>query len=138
VITEVPPDTPVTTPDATTTVATDGVLLLHVPPALELLKVMDDAWQNTTLPVIAAGNGLTVTIPVMMQPVGAVYVTAVIPTATADIIPDDEPIVAIAVLPLAHVPPAMALVKVAVVPRHSDDEPPMAGGIALTVIMVVT
>ena len=70
-ITEVPPDTPVTTPTALI-VATAGVALLHVPPAVASARVVVEAWHTVVVPVITAGNGLTVTVVVTKQPVGKV------------------------------------------------------------------
>jgi hypothetical protein len=50
-------------------VATAGVALLHVPPAVALLKVVVEPMQTLVVPVMAAGNGLTVTVVVTAQPV---------------------------------------------------------------------
>ena len=61
VIHELPIDTPLTTPELKPTVATVLLLLLHVPPADELLNVVTEPIQIFTGPVIAAGNGLIFT-----------------------------------------------------------------------------
>ena len=70
-ITELPPDTPSTTPDVPT-VATEVVPLLHVPPALPSASVNDEPEQIAPAPVIAGGFGFTVSRAVMKQPVGNV------------------------------------------------------------------
>jgi hypothetical protein len=61
---EVPPDTPVTTPVDETTVATEVVLLPHVPPAGELARVVVEPTQTTAVPVTVAGNAFTLTVMV--------------------------------------------------------------------------
>jgi len=70
-MTEVPPETPVTTPPALI-VATAGVALLHVPPAVASDNVVVKPMHTLVVPVITAGNGLTVTVAVRKQPVGKV------------------------------------------------------------------
>jgi hypothetical protein len=59
-IVAVPVEKPVTTPPAPT-LATDGVALLHVPPPVELLKVVVDPVQTLATPVLFV-VGLTVTL----------------------------------------------------------------------------
>jgi hypothetical protein len=53
-------------------VATAGVALLHVPPAVALLNVVVALTHTLVVPVMAAGSGLTVTVVVTAQPVGSV------------------------------------------------------------------
>jgi len=60
VIITVPAEKPVTTPEAGLTEATDGLLLVHVPPVVASASVVDDATHTVAVPVIAAGTGLTV------------------------------------------------------------------------------
>jgi hypothetical protein len=50
-------------------VATDGVLLLHVPPVVVLLTVVVSPAHTCSVPVMAAGSGFTVTVAVRIQPV---------------------------------------------------------------------
>jgi hypothetical protein len=71
VIMDVPGDTPVTKPDPATTVAMVVVPLLQVPPVVSVNKVVDP-WHTLKVPVIAAGNALTVTTFVLVQPPGSV------------------------------------------------------------------
>lgn len=96
------------------TVATAVLLLLQVPPEVACDKVEDDPMQVFVVPVIAEGAPFTVAIVVTLQPPGAVYVMFAVPTDTPVSMPVDAPIVAIAVAPLVHVPPLVALVSVVV------------------------
>ncbi len=66
-----PAATPVTIPPVLT-VATEVLLLLHVPPEVASESVMDDPSQTDAEPPIAAGNGLTVITTDLKQPVGRV------------------------------------------------------------------
>jgi hypothetical protein len=59
-----------------------------------------------------------------------------VPSAIAATMPLDAPTVAIEVLPLAHVPPVVALPNVIFAPTHTGVEPVMAEGCALTVTTV--
>ena len=61
----VPANTPVTIPVEEPIVATVGVLLLHVPPVVASLNVVVEPSQTVNVPVIPAGDGLTVTIVVV-------------------------------------------------------------------------
>lgn len=65
----VPSATPVTTPLADATVATDVLLLLHVPPGVLLLRVVVVNAQRVSVPVMDGGALLTVTTSVAWQPV---------------------------------------------------------------------
>jgi len=58
-MTELPVDTPVTTPP-TVIVAIAGDALLHVPPAVALLNGVVEPTHTLVVPVMAAGSGLTV------------------------------------------------------------------------------
>ena len=51
--------------------------------------------------------------------------------------PVDEPIVAIVVLPLLHMPPVVASLKVIVLPTQTPGAPKIAGGAAVTVNVMV-
>jgi hypothetical protein len=59
---EVPAEMPETVPEDEPIAATDGLLLVHVPPASALLSVVANPTQALSVPVIAAGRGLTVTV----------------------------------------------------------------------------
>ena len=64
-----PPATPVTVPEDEPTVAVPVLLLLQVPPDVELVRVDVAPAQNTSVPPIAAGLGFTVAIVEVEQPV---------------------------------------------------------------------
>ena len=69
VITGLPEATPPTRPVVTPTVALDASLLLQVPPATALLNcVVDPTHTVLPVPLIADGNGLTVTSTLVLQP----------------------------------------------------------------------
>ncbi len=57
-----------TKPVAGSTVATDEVELLHTPPLTALLSWADEPPHTVLVPVIGAGDGLTVTGIVAVQP----------------------------------------------------------------------
>ena len=68
-ITDVPDETLVTTPDDTSTVATDGLVLTQLPPPIASCRLMVPVAQTAEPPVIVVGNAFTVTITVAVQPV---------------------------------------------------------------------
>jgi hypothetical protein len=67
-ITDVPPETLVTKPVEEPTVATAVLLLLHVPPLIELLNVVVPPLHMRAVPVIAAGDALTESVWVACVP----------------------------------------------------------------------
>ena len=75
VITATPPPaalTPVTMPVPAPTVAVPVALLVHAPPLVASVRVMEDPSQTVEGPEIAVGDGFTVTMAVIRQPVGSV------------------------------------------------------------------
>lgn len=60
-----PRDVPETTPDTIPTLATPGALLVHNPPGVGLLNVVVVPMHKLGDPVMADGNGLTVTVAVV-------------------------------------------------------------------------
>jgi len=114
---------------------TNELGLLHTPPGVALLNVIDDSRHTPAGPVIADGEILIVTSFVAMQPVPNVYVIVTTPEVTPVTWPTVFT-VAIAVLLLLHVPPP-ASVKVIGLPIHAVDGPEMAEGRGLTVIGIV-
>ena len=70
-IDDVPAVTPVTIPFEEPIVAF-ALLLIQVPPVALLLSVVVKPAQTASVPVMFAGNGLTVTTAVAIQPVGNV------------------------------------------------------------------
>ena len=68
----VPGVPPITTPVVRPIEAVPGALLLHVPPAVASLRVIEEPEQTLGNPAIGAGLGYTVTATVSSQPVGNV------------------------------------------------------------------
>jgi hypothetical protein len=71
VIFTLPADTPVTTPEPEPTVAIAVLLLLHVPPPPSLSVVVAPT-HTFVVPDMEDGNGFTVSLLVVLQPVGNV------------------------------------------------------------------
>jgi hypothetical protein len=67
VILALPAETPVTTPEDDT-VATLVVPDVHAPPGGVVLKAVVRPWHTDVLPVMPAGNGLTVIVFVASHP----------------------------------------------------------------------
>lgn len=111
------------------------MLLLHVPPVVVLVNVVDAPAHTLLPPLIAPGAAFTVIVFVAEHPDTA-YVTVDVPGAIAETTPVLV-MVATEVLLLLHVPPAVALDHVIVVPAHAVAEPLIAAGAALTVIVWV-
>jgi hypothetical protein len=129
----VPPDTPVTEPEPEPIVATPGVPLIQVPPPPSV-NVTEDPTHTLPGPEIDDGNIFTVSIAVLIQPVGRVYVIVVLPAIPVVTVPDDDPIVATLVLLLVQVPPVIASVNVVVAPpAHKLSVPPITAGSGFTV-----
>ena len=127
---------PVTTPDELT-VPCDTLLLLHVPPVDVVDKVMVFPMQTGEMPVIAPGKLFTVTVACTLHPVGNTYVITDVPANIPETIPV-EPIVATAVVPLIHVPPAVPSANVEEEPGQTFIVPVIVAGKGLTVRIVVT
>ena len=136
-IVAVPAKTPVTKPLPEPTVATVVVPLLHVPPVVASLKLVVKPAQTFKVPVIAEGNGLTVKIAVVIQPVGKVYVIVALPLATPVITPVPEPAVAIVISLLLQLPPTVTSLNVVVKPEQTLSVPDIDDGSGLTVIIAV-
>ena len=64
---EVPAPTAVTTPVLLTTVATEVVLLLHVPPVVVSVSVVLDPIHSPVVPPMAAGPAVTVKLWIIRQ-----------------------------------------------------------------------
>lgn len=115
----VPAVTPVMVP-LVLIVATDGVLLLQVPPVVVLLTVVVCPTHTCSVPAIAAGSGFTVTVAVRIHPVPSEYVivavaAVVLPVSTPLTVPIPST-VATVVLLLAQVPPAVVVLSDVVAP----------------------
>ena len=105
VIMVVPADNAETIPEEEPTVPTAILLLLHMPPVLVSLKAEVDPEQILVVPVIAPGNGFTVSEYIEKQPPAISWkVIAVVPADTPVIMPVMEPMEATPVLLLLHMP----------------------------------
>lgn len=131
-ITELPASSAVTAPEEEPMMATDPLLLVHVPVPDALVSVVVVPEQSVREPPIAAGSATTVTVRVATQPSADVNVIVVVPAATPVTMPVVASTPAIAVLALPQVPDAV-LVTVVDAPWHIEAVPPIAGGSALTV-----
>jgi hypothetical protein len=100
-----PMPTPVTNPVIESILAMPLFAELHLPPADVLVTVIVDLKQTKVGPPMLAGNGLTVTVVVMKQPAGKVYVIVAVVGATKVTNPVVAFTVATAVLLDVHVPP---------------------------------
>ncbi len=91
------------------------------------------------IPVITAGNALTVIFVVALHPDPMVYMIIAVPAPTPVAIPVAEPIVATEVLLLLHVPPPDAgSENVVFEPAQIVVAPDMADTSVLTVTVAVT
>lgn len=141
-ITSAPTVTPFAVPDVP--IVTLPVLVLHVPPAVpELVYNAEVAWQMVEGPEIvpATARLFTVATTLVVHPSDDVNVMFVVPLPVPVSTPDDEPIVATAVLELDHVPPpGVAFVKVVEALTHilgADGVMASAAAFTVTVTDVV-
>ena len=134
----VPAVTPLTVPVPEPIVATALLLLLQAPNDELFASVVVDATHTVGVPVMVAGNGLTVNTDVVIQPVAVkVYVIIVVPAAAPVTMPVDALTVATDVLLLAHVPVPDVLLNVDVALIQLDSVPSIAVGNGFTVTAVV-
>lgn len=68
----VPATSPVARPDELPIMPLVVLVLLHVPPVVVLVSVVFEPTHTEPAPVMAAGNGLQVTVNVLKQPVPSV------------------------------------------------------------------
>lgn len=132
VIMGVPGARPITTPVALT-VPKVTLLLAHVPPVVVLLSVVVAFWQTFNVPVIAAGNAITVTVLNTVHPEPRVYVILAVPATFPVTTPVEEFTLATVLLPLIQVPPLMPFESVVVALMHTVNVPVTAGKVAFTV-----
>jgi hypothetical protein len=136
-MTTVPGVPPVTIPVPEPTVAIVVLLLLQVPLADALLKVIFKPAQTVDAPDIVPGGAITVIVLVASVPQPVEYLITTVPAIPPVTIPDPEPTVAILVLLVFHVPPAILLLNVRFDPEHTIDAPDIAPGATLVVTVVV-
>jgi hypothetical protein len=108
------------------------LLVLHVPPDVELLR--SDAWptHNTASPAFAVAPVFTDTTAVRTH-TPLVWLIVEVPGLTPDTTPVPELTSAILVLSLIHVPPVVVELKTVVLPLHRLKFPVMTAGVAPTV-----
>jgi hypothetical protein len=105
-------------------------------PLPELVKIVVEASHTEVVPLIADGNGFTVTTALAWQPVDNIYVILEVPEATPVTTPLPVPIVAMAVLPLLQLP-LPELVSVVVEPVQTSELPLIADGNGFTVATII-
>ena len=111
--------------------------LLQEPPVVASVSNVVKPAQTLAVPVIEAGKGLTVTLVVVIQPVGKVYEMVTVPADTPVTTPVPEPTVALLVLLLLQVPPVVASVNAVVKPAHTLVVPVIEAGNGFTVTVIV-
>jgi hypothetical protein len=132
VTTPVPALSPVTTPDASTEIVPLDVL--QVTPVVVVLSVVVAPTQTLSVPVIAAGFGLMVTIAEVVQPVGPVATTVAVPGATPVTIPVVAPTTTVPEPGIVvHVTPVVVDERVILAPTHTLPGPVIVAGAELTV-----
>ena len=133
----VPAVIPVTTPPET--VATEVLLLLHVPPpAASESEVVKPIHAELTPDIVPAeGEAFTVTTAETEQPAADVKLIIEVPVVPPVTSPVEAPIVATVVLLLVHVPAPAASLRLVVPPAHKLSVPEI-GDIASTVTTAIS
>ena len=126
-----PLSTPVVAPIVATPVEPDN----HVPPPASD-NVIEEPLHVDPGPLIADGNGLTVTTVVEGQPTNGVNVMVALPAATPRQIPVEDPVEAIEELELLQLPETVA-VRADELPTQTTVVPDMAEAGVFTVTVVV-
>ena len=136
-MTDVPGIMPVTAPVFTSTVATEVLLLVQVPPGVPSLSGETEPRQTFVFPAIAVGKPFTIMFLLAIQPVDSVYMMLATPVETAVTTPVLATIVAMDVLLQLHVPPVVASLKRVVPPIQRVVVPVIPDGKLFTVTSVV-
>jgi hypothetical protein len=113
-----------------------GLLLLHVPPVVVLASVVWLPAQTVCVPTIAAGIAFTVNGCTALHPVGITYDIVTAAAAT----PVTMPVaftVALVVLLLIQLPPAVVELNAVVAPTHTNGVPVIPAGVVFTVTTLV-
>jgi hypothetical protein len=126
----------VTTPDAEPTVAIVVLPELQVPPVVALLNVVVAPEQIVDAPEMLPGTPMTVTVVVGAVPQPFEYVITAVPGVPPVTEPVSEPMVAIDVLLLLHVPPVIPSLNVRVAVVHTFERPLIGPGLFKTVTSV--
>lgn len=118
---------PVSDPVVALIVPIDGVEVLHVPPLLLLVSVVDEPTQTVSVPPIADGVGYTETTNVEKQPELIVYEIVAVPAEGPPTKPGANT-TATEELLLLQVPPSVVVDKVVVPPTQIEAEPVIGAG----------
>lgn len=131
---------PVSTPVPPAAIMPALVLLtLQLPPGVGSLRFIVEPAQTEFGPLIIPGKGLTVTVAVIRQPVGKVYVMVEWPTNATDpavTVPLVDPTVATTLLLVLQVPPGLASLSVIDNPEQIGVTPAIGKGSGFTVTTV--
>lgn len=136
-ITMVPEAIPLTTPVPGTTDATEGLLLVQIPPMVGSVSVILSPTHTCVGPLIGPGAAITVTVVVAAQP-PAVYDISVVPLLMPVTRPEVETTVATVGVILLQAPPPTPSLSVRVEPTQILPAPVIAVGTGFTVITTVT
>ena len=131
----IPPDTPVTIPEAEPMVAINVLLIAQLPGPAASVNVPVEPTHTFVAPDIGAGAGATVTIKVAEQE-PTIYDITDVPALTPVTTPS-VPTVATDVVALDQLPPVAASVRLVVDPLQMSGLPLIGGRPALTVTVVV-
>ena len=128
-----PADIPVTIPVPAPIVATPAAPEFQEPPVVASESTVVAAAHIAAAPVTGAGNGLTVIVRVLIQPVFKVYVMTDVPAETPVTTPVADPIPEMPGDAELQLPPAVASLKFMVSPAHTCKGPVIAAGSGFTV-----
>ncbi len=133
----VPEFRPITKPEPVPTEATVVLLLVHTPPVVASLSMVDWPRHTEPDPVIDVRAALTVTTLVATQPVEVnVKLMVAVPVVRAETTPEVFTVATVE-LALPQVPLPVALLSGEVEPAHSVATPVIAEGSAITVTTLV-
>ena len=118
-------------------VATPAGLMLQVPPGLASASVLHSPTHTLCVPVITAGDGVTVTTIELLQPLPRDVVIVVVPADMPVTTPVVGSTVPTAGTLLLQVPPGEDEVSVVVSPTHTLAVPVIVPGPAFTVTVAV-
>lgn len=132
----VPVAIPVTIPVEDPTVATPGVLLVHVPPGVACDSVVVEPTQVVSEPVIGPGVVTTFTVVIVAHP-PTLYEISAVPAETPVTIPVVTPTVATPGALVNQNPPDGELLNAVVDPTHTPRDPVIVDGYGFTVTVIV-
>jgi hypothetical protein len=115
--------------------ATVVLPLLHDPPVVASINVVDAPEQIVKVPDIIPGNGFTVTVELVLQP-PEVKVIEVVPPLPTPVTAPELFTVAAVVLLLLHVPGPVASLRLVIDPEHTLNVPVIVAGTGFTVTVV--